>query len=224
MHDGKVDVGRCVLGAEVLAGAVGPVLWRALAPGVEARPQAALGPEALLAGGHLHGVGDTTVTTPSDPSARIALWHTLHCEACGRLQLDDMQYQLHAMLLQQWAYQVPGVNALDILGNDIDAGGGLLGSACTAQKSAFDDEMMLKLRAVVCWQSSMTDRCRQLPGSLLQSSDTYPAGRCCQACHSTDGGGHVNTGCASARTRWRLVPRVARLVHHVPCDEHETRC
>lgn len=147
MHHGKVDVRRRVLCAEVLAGAVGPVLWRALAPGVERRPQAALGPKALLTGGHLHVAGDAIATILCGVQCslaleRVALQSAPHHEVRGQLRLKR-QATISSLLLQQWAYQVPGVNALDVLGDDIDAGSGLPGPACTAQRVTHDGEVTL---------------------------------------------------------------------------------
>jgi hypothetical protein len=66
VRDGKVNGVGHVLGAEVLPGAVAPVAGQRRAPGVEGRPQAALGPKALLAGCHLRQEMMSTPTGAPD--------------------------------------------------------------------------------------------------------------------------------------------------------------
>jgi hypothetical protein len=57
VHDRKVDGVQGMLHAEVLPCAITPVLRQSGSPGVEGRPQAALGPKALLPGRHLRRKG-----------------------------------------------------------------------------------------------------------------------------------------------------------------------
>lgn len=76
-------------------------------------------------------------------------------------RLDDRQYQV-CYCSSAWAYQVPGVKALDVFGDDIDAGSGLPGPACTVQRSTHDGVVK---QCFMC-----ADLCSELNGKTLQTA------------------------------------------------------